>query len=292
MGELDDPVVVAFPLRGEWSVQRTPAYRIPSHGTDLLGQRYAYDLVHADHRSGFHLHPAGTLCFSSSGGWVPGGGGVIGARRLADQPMPLAPTPTAGPTEGPGTTRAVPRTRSRWHRQRRDRPGPRMPGHIPSSSLSKAQGRVWLIAACVLGQRADEPGRRWRPGDPVLGAQAAAGDLRWRRRQPPARPGDRPGHHAGGAASPQCPVARSRTSTVSARVTAFTQPHSQTARGSNSTTTVKLAASPLPLAQREQFITPVAQHCEPISPQRAGTPSTLDNGEIVVVPGSFLRPID
>jgi hypothetical protein len=24
-----------------------------------------------------------------------------------------------------------------------------MPGHIPSSSLSKAQGRVWLIAACV-----------------------------------------------------------------------------------------------------------------------------------------------
>jgi Peptidase family M23 len=53
--------VVELPLRGEWSVERTPAYRIPSHGTDLLGQRYAYDLVRTDHRRGFHLHPAGTL---------------------------------------------------------------------------------------------------------------------------------------------------------------------------------------------------------------------------------------
>jgi hypothetical protein len=61
MGELDDPVVVEFPLRGEWSVERTPAHRIPSHGTDVFGQRYAYDLVRTDHRPGFHLHPAGTL---------------------------------------------------------------------------------------------------------------------------------------------------------------------------------------------------------------------------------------
>src|SRR5215216_762467 len=68
MGELDDPVAVALPLRGEWSVERTPAYRIPSHGTDLLGQRYAYDLVRTDHRPGFHLHPAGTLRWSLIGG--------------------------------------------------------------------------------------------------------------------------------------------------------------------------------------------------------------------------------
>jgi Peptidase family M23 len=61
MGELDDPVVVELPLRGEWSVETTPAYQIPSHGTDVLGQRYAYDLVRADHRPGLHLHPAGTL---------------------------------------------------------------------------------------------------------------------------------------------------------------------------------------------------------------------------------------
>lgn len=61
MGELDKPVVVEFPLRGEWSADRTPAHRIPSHGTDVFGQRFAYDLVRADHRPGFHLHPAGTL---------------------------------------------------------------------------------------------------------------------------------------------------------------------------------------------------------------------------------------
>jgi hypothetical protein len=61
MGELDDPVVVAFPLRGEWIAENTPAHRIPSHGTDMLGQRYAFDFVRTDHRKGFHLHPAGTL---------------------------------------------------------------------------------------------------------------------------------------------------------------------------------------------------------------------------------------
>lgn len=61
MGELDNPVVVEFPLRGEWSVERTPAHRVPSHGTDMFGQRFAYDLVRTDHRPGFHLHPAGTL---------------------------------------------------------------------------------------------------------------------------------------------------------------------------------------------------------------------------------------
>jgi hypothetical protein len=66
--ELDDPVVVGLPLRGEWSVGRTPASRIPSHGTDLLGQRYAFDLVRTDHRPGFHLHPAGTLRFLLIGG--------------------------------------------------------------------------------------------------------------------------------------------------------------------------------------------------------------------------------
>jgi hypothetical protein len=68
MGELDDPVVVELPLRGEWSVERTPADRIPSHGTDLLGQRYAYDLIRTDRRPGFHPHPAGTLRWLLVGG--------------------------------------------------------------------------------------------------------------------------------------------------------------------------------------------------------------------------------
>ncbi len=59
--ELGDPMVVEFPLRGEWTAVNTPAHRIPSHGTDMLGQRYAYDFVRSDARKGLHLHPAGTV---------------------------------------------------------------------------------------------------------------------------------------------------------------------------------------------------------------------------------------
>jgi Peptidase family M23 len=68
VGELDDPVVVELPLRGEWTVERSPADRIPSHGTDLFGQRYAYDLVRTDRRRGTHVHPAGTLRWVLLGG--------------------------------------------------------------------------------------------------------------------------------------------------------------------------------------------------------------------------------
>lgn len=55
------PVVVRFPLRGEWVAVRTPAHKIPSHGTELFGQRYAFDFVRPDRRKGLHLQPAGTL---------------------------------------------------------------------------------------------------------------------------------------------------------------------------------------------------------------------------------------
>ncbi|MCU0504555.1 MAG: M23 family metallopeptidase [Chloroflexi bacterium] len=37
----------------------TPADRIPSHGTDMLGQRYAFDLVRFDPRRGTRDHPRG-----------------------------------------------------------------------------------------------------------------------------------------------------------------------------------------------------------------------------------------
>jgi len=54
------PVVVAFPLHGEgWVAVNSPADRIPSHGTDLLGQRYAFDFLCTDRRRGQHYHPAG-----------------------------------------------------------------------------------------------------------------------------------------------------------------------------------------------------------------------------------------
>lgn len=39
------PVVIELPLRGEWVTPNTPGTKIPSHGTDLLGVRYAYDFV-------------------------------------------------------------------------------------------------------------------------------------------------------------------------------------------------------------------------------------------------------
>lgn len=43
-----EPVVIEFPLRGEWLAPHTPGSRIPSHGTDRLGERYAFDFVQVD----------------------------------------------------------------------------------------------------------------------------------------------------------------------------------------------------------------------------------------------------
>lgn len=43
--ELDGAASVAFPLRGEWTALHTPAERVPSHGTDYFGQRYAFDFA-------------------------------------------------------------------------------------------------------------------------------------------------------------------------------------------------------------------------------------------------------
>ena len=42
------PVIVEFPLRGVWIAPNTPGTRIPSHGTDAFGERYAYDFVGID----------------------------------------------------------------------------------------------------------------------------------------------------------------------------------------------------------------------------------------------------
>lgn len=43
-----EPIIVSFPLRGEWYTPNTPGTRIPSHGTDKLGSRYAYDFIQVD----------------------------------------------------------------------------------------------------------------------------------------------------------------------------------------------------------------------------------------------------
>jgi murein DD-endopeptidase MepM/ murein hydrolase activator NlpD len=48
MKGLENPVVIEFPLRGEWLAPNTPGKRIPSHGTDQLGERYAFDFLQVD----------------------------------------------------------------------------------------------------------------------------------------------------------------------------------------------------------------------------------------------------
>lgn len=44
------PVVLALPFTGPWLVQNSPARRVPSHGSELLGERYAIDFVAVDER--------------------------------------------------------------------------------------------------------------------------------------------------------------------------------------------------------------------------------------------------
>jgi murein DD-endopeptidase MepM/ murein hydrolase activator NlpD len=57
--ELAAARVVELPLRGEWMAVQSPATRIPSHGTDVLGQRYAFDFVRFDPRPGARYRPQG-----------------------------------------------------------------------------------------------------------------------------------------------------------------------------------------------------------------------------------------
>lgn len=48
MQEMRNPIIMSFPLRGEWLAPNTPGKQIPSHGTDRLGTRYAYDFLQVD----------------------------------------------------------------------------------------------------------------------------------------------------------------------------------------------------------------------------------------------------
>jgi murein DD-endopeptidase MepM/ murein hydrolase activator NlpD len=43
-------IVVSLPFAGLWRARNSPARRVPSHGTDLLGERYAIDFVGVDGR--------------------------------------------------------------------------------------------------------------------------------------------------------------------------------------------------------------------------------------------------
>jgi len=44
------PALLSLPFTGRWMARNSPARRIPSHGTDLLGERYAIDFIGVDER--------------------------------------------------------------------------------------------------------------------------------------------------------------------------------------------------------------------------------------------------
>jgi len=44
------PVLLDLPFTGRWVARNSPARRIPSHGSDLLGERYAIDFIGVDER--------------------------------------------------------------------------------------------------------------------------------------------------------------------------------------------------------------------------------------------------
>ncbi|WP_051096198.1 M23 family metallopeptidase [Streptomyces sulphureus] len=44
------PVEISLPFTGRWLIENSPARRVPSHGTDLFGGRYAIDFVGVDER--------------------------------------------------------------------------------------------------------------------------------------------------------------------------------------------------------------------------------------------------
>ncbi|MFT8710114.1 MAG: M23 family metallopeptidase [Sporolactobacillus sp.] len=62
MREMREPIIVAFPLRGEGFSPNTPGTKIPSHGTNKLGTRYAYDFIQVDwERTGLPAYRASLL---------------------------------------------------------------------------------------------------------------------------------------------------------------------------------------------------------------------------------------
>lgn len=44
-----EPVLVEFPLRGVWMAVNSPGSKVPSHGSEVFGETYAYDFVGVDH---------------------------------------------------------------------------------------------------------------------------------------------------------------------------------------------------------------------------------------------------
>lgn len=45
-----EPIVLSYPFTGRWLTRNSPARRIPSHGTHLMGTTYAIDFIGVDER--------------------------------------------------------------------------------------------------------------------------------------------------------------------------------------------------------------------------------------------------
>ena len=54
-------MMVDFPLRGEWIAPHTPGDKVPSHGTDILGQRFAFDFMKTENGSKQKFYPFSCL---------------------------------------------------------------------------------------------------------------------------------------------------------------------------------------------------------------------------------------
>ena len=90
-----DPGSRGVPVARRMGAPNTPGKRVPSHGTDMLGQRYAYDFVRTDPPvGGMRFHNHSTLRYLILGvrlqdcfGWgqpihSPVSGTVVQARGL------------------------------------------------------------------------------------------------------------------------------------------------------------------------------------------------------------------
>lgn len=68
--DVKNSIVIEFPLRGEWLSPTTPGKKIPSHGTNRYGTRYAYDFLQVDWlRKGlpsYRIQPLRYLLFGAS----------------------------------------------------------------------------------------------------------------------------------------------------------------------------------------------------------------------------------
>lgn len=62
------PYIMSFPLEGEWLAPNTPASKVPSHGTNKFGTRYAIDFIQVDwNRKGWPSYNASLMKYLTLG---------------------------------------------------------------------------------------------------------------------------------------------------------------------------------------------------------------------------------